>query len=67
MRKMKMGTLIHMLRRIGGIGNLRLKGPSQKSTKLPLGQRLPQNHLPLRGAIIISVAKTSKRKYPNLG
>jgi hypothetical protein len=67
MRMMKMGTLIHMLRRIEGICNLRLKGPSQKSTKLPLGQRLPQNHLPRKGAIIIRVAKTSKRKKPNLG
>lgn len=49
------------------IDNLRLKGPSQKSTKLPLGQRLPQNHLPLKGAIIMRVANTSRRKYPSLG
>jgi hypothetical protein len=62
MRRMKMGTLIHMLRRIEGINNLRLRGPSQKSTKLPLGQILPQNHLPLKGAMIIRVAKTSMRK-----
>jgi hypothetical protein len=67
MSRMKMGILIHMLRKIGGIGNLRLNGPSQKSTKLPLGQRLPQNHLPLKGAIIIRVAKTIRRKYPSLG
>ena len=62
MRMMKIGTLIHMLLRVKGISNLRLNGLSQKSTKLPLGQRLPQNHLPLKGAIIMSVAKTSRRK-----
>jgi hypothetical protein len=58
----KIGTLIFMLLRIDGISTLRLIGASQKSTKLPLGQRLPQNHLPLNGAIIIRVAKTSSRK-----
>jgi len=62
MRTIKIGTLIHMLRRMEGICNLRLNGLSQKSTKLPLGQRLPQNHLPLKGAKIMSVAKTSRRK-----
>lgn len=32
---MKMGILIHMLRRKRGIASLRLRGASQKSTKLP--------------------------------
>lgn len=40
---------------------------TQKSFKLPLGQRLPQNHLPLKILVTISVAKTRSRKYPSIG
>ncbi len=62
-RIIKTGTLIHILLRTWGILTLRrLIGPSQKSTKLPRGHRLPQNHLPRKGAIIVSVTKTSSRK-----
>jgi len=62
MRTTKIGTRSHMLLNWGGIFSFRLRGESQKSTKLPRGQRLPQNHRPRKGAIIIRLAKTSKRK-----
>jgi hypothetical protein len=62
MSAMKMGALSHMLRNRGGILNFRLSGASQKSTKLPRGQRFPQNQRPRKGAMIIRLAKTSKRK-----
>ena len=63
----KIGVRIHMLLSFGGILIFRLKGESQKSTKLPLGQRFPQNQRPRKGAMIIRLAKTSRRKYPSLG
>ncbi|MDQ1260852.1 MAG: hypothetical protein QG575_33 [Euryarchaeota archaeon] len=58
----KIGARSHMLRNRGGIFSFRLMGASQKSTKLPLGQRFPQNQRPRNGAIIIRLANTSKRK-----
>ncbi len=62
MRAMNMGARIHMLRNRGGIFSFRLMGASQKSTKLPRGQRFPQNQRPRKGAMIIKLAKTSKKK-----
>ena len=64
---MKIGIPIHVLLKIDGILTFRLIGPSQKSTKLPRGQRLPQNHLPLKGAVTIGLAKTSSKKYMSFG
>lgn len=48
-RAMKTGALSSMDRKNRGMGTFRLILPIQKSLKLPLGQRFPQNHLPRKG------------------
>jgi hypothetical protein len=40
---------------------------TQKSTRLPLGQRFPQNHLPLKGLLRKIAAKIKIMKYPSAG
>jgi hypothetical protein len=51
-----------MLLNVLGIFFFKLIFPSQKSLKLPLGHKLPQNHLPLKGLISIKAANTNNRK-----
>ncbi len=62
-----MGTLIQRLLSTGGIFLFWLIFPTQKSLKLPLGHRFPQNHLPLKGLMISKVTNISSMKYPRTG
>ena len=58
----KIGILNQRFRMKDGIRLNLLILPSQKSLKLPRGQRFPQNHLPLKGLMIMRQAKTSSKK-----
>jgi hypothetical protein len=66
-RKKKIGRRTHRLRRVSGILLFFEILLTQKSTRLPLGQRFPQNHLPLKGLVKKIAAKTSSMKYPSAG
>jgi hypothetical protein len=63
----KIGKRIHRLLEEAGIFFFLEILLTQKSTKLPLGQRFPQNHRPLKGLIKNIAAKTNSIKYPSTG
>jgi hypothetical protein len=63
----KIGRRTHKLRKVPGIFFFFEILLIQKSTRLPLGHRFPQNHLPLRGLLRKIAAKTSSMKYPSAG
>jgi hypothetical protein len=65
--KKKIGRRTHKLRRVSGILLFFETLLTQKSTRLPLGQRFPQNHLPLNGLLRKIAAKTRSIKYPSSG
>jgi hypothetical protein len=63
----KIGRRTHRLRRVSGIFFFLEILSTQKSTKLPLGQRFPQNQRPLKGLLRKIAAKISSMKYPSAG
>ena len=62
--KKKIGRRTHRLRRVPGILLFFEILLTQKSTRLPLGQRFPQNHLPLKGTAQKNCGKNEQHEVP---